>query len=61
METFKLDKTAVLTNQERNMLAHAKKLPVVYDEDSPEMTDDMEQAFLAARRRKPYRQLPPAN
>jgi hypothetical protein len=61
METFKLDKTAVLTNQERSLLARAKKLPVVYDEDSPEMTDDMERAFAEARRRKPYRQLPSAN
>ncbi len=61
METFKLDESAVLTNQERGLLARARKLPVVYDEDSPEMTDDMERAFAAARRKKPYRQLPSAN
>ena len=60
MENFKLAEDAVLTNEERSLLAHAKKLPVVYDEDSPEMTDDMEQAFVAARRMKPYRRWPSA-
>jgi len=58
MESFKLDETVTLA---KSMLARAKKLPVVYDEDSPEMTEDMERAFAAARRRKPYRQLPSAN
>lgn len=60
MENYRLEEAAVLTNEERSLLAHAKKLPVIYDEDSPEMTDDMERAFAAARRMKPYRQWPSA-
>ena len=37
------------------MLSDAKKLPVIYDDDSPEMTADMERAFIEARRKKLYR------
>ncbi len=55
MVTFELDGTAALTNREKSLLSEAKKLPVVYNEDSPEMTDNMEKAFLAARKAKPYR------
>lgn len=55
MVTFELNGTAaVLTGKEKRMLAAAKELPVVYDNDSPEFTDDMERAFAAARRAKPY-------
>lgn len=55
MVTFELDGNAVLTSREKKLLAEAKKLPIVYDEDSPELTDDMEAAFIAARKAKPYR------
>lgn len=55
MVTFELEQGAVLSDEERKLLAEAKKLPVVYDEDSPELTDAMEQAFLAARKAKPFR------
>lgn len=55
MVTFELDKHATLTNKERALLAEAKKLPVIYDEDSPELTEDMEKAFIQARKAKPYR------
>lgn len=51
---FELDGTAVLTSKEKRMLAAAKDLPPVYDEDSPELTGDMERAFAAARKAKPY-------
>lgn len=54
MVTFELDETVGLTNQEKSMLAAAKELPVVYDDDSPELTDDMERAFVEARKAKPY-------
>lgn len=56
MVTFKLeiDKNAVLTEQEQSLLDKAKLLPVVYDEDSPEMTESMEKAFITARKAKPY-------
>ena len=55
MVTFELEPGSVLSDEERKLLAEAKKLPVVYDEDSPELTDAMEQAFLAARKAKPFR------
>lgn len=55
MVTFKLEQDPVLSDEERRLLAEAKKLPVVYDEDSPELTDSMEQAFIAARKAKPFR------
>lgn len=54
MVTFELDGSAALTSGEKNLLSAAKRLPVVYDEDSPELTDDMEKAFAAARKAKPY-------
>lgn len=55
MVTFELKPGAKLTPDERKMLSDAKKLPVIYDDDSPEMTADMERAFIEARRQKPYR------
>lgn len=54
MVTFELEQGAALSDKERKLLAEAKKLPVVYDEDSPELTDSMEQAFIAARKAKPF-------
>lgn len=54
MVTFELTETTVLTDDEKRMLKKAKELPVVYDADSPELTDEMEQAFAAARKAKPY-------
>lgn len=55
MVTFELEQGSVLSDEERKLLVEAKKLPVVYDEDSPELTDSMEQAFIAARKAKPFR------
>lgn len=56
MVTFKLtEKNAVLSEEEKKMIEDAKKLPVVYDEDSPQLTEAMENAFIAARKAKPYR------
>lgn len=54
MVTFELDGNTALTGEERRRLAEAKRLPVSYDEDSPEMTEEMEKAFRRARRAKPY-------
>lgn len=54
MVTYELDTTAALTDKEKRMLEAAKKLPVIYDDDSPELTDEMEKAFAVARRAKPY-------
>lgn len=55
MVIFELDEDTVLTSAERKQLDAAKKLPIVYDEDSPELTDEMAKAFAAARKAKPYR------
>jgi len=49
---------AELTSKELQEIENAKKLPVVYDEDSPELTEEMEKAFIAARKAKPYRGVP---
>lgn len=54
MVTFELDGTATLTDKEKELLAEARRLPIIYDEDSPELTDDMEKAFAAARKARPY-------
>lgn len=54
MVTFELNHTAVLTNTEQQLITKAKELPVVNDEDSPEMTDEMEKAFISAREAKPF-------
>ena len=42
----------MLSEREKNLLEEAKKRPVVYDEDSPRLTDDMEKAFMTARKEK---------
>lgn len=55
MVTFELDKNAALTSNEKRLLAEARKLPIIYDEESPEMTPEMEHAFISARKVKPYR------
>ena len=55
MVIFELDEDTVLTSAERKQLDAAKKLPIVYDEDSPELTNEMSKAFVAARKAKPYR------
>ena len=45
MVTYELKKDAKLTDSEREALKKAKSMPVIYDDDSPEMTPEMEQAF----------------
>ena len=42
MVTFELDKNAVLTDHEKQQLSEAAKRPIVYDEDSPPLTSEME-------------------
>lgn len=58
MVTFKLDRNAALTEEEKRLLSEAKKRPIVYDEDSPAMTSEMEKAFAAARKARPYQKEP---
>ena len=55
MVIFELDEDTVLTSAERKQLDDAKKLPLLYTEDSPELTDEMEKTFVAARKAKTYR------
>lgn len=55
---YELNESRELTATERQQLEHAKTLPVVYDEDSPELDENMEAAFIAARRAKPYKGQP---
>ena len=45
-----------LTDEDKKMLEEAKKYPIIYDEDSPELTPEMEKAFrLAAKTRNRLR------
>ncbi|MCM1039350.1 MAG: hypothetical protein NC434_08505 [Ruminococcus sp.] len=55
MVSYKLKPGTQLTAEEKQMLKEAKKRPIVYDADSPELTEDMEKAFIAARKEKPYK------
>ena len=48
----------VLTDDELMMLRKAAQMPVVYDEDCPELTPEMEEAFREARRKNPIRRVP---
>ena len=49
---MKIEKTLlekeILTIEQLKELEEAKKYPIVYDEDSPELTSEMEKAFLLA-------------
>ncbi|MBR4212115.1 MAG: hypothetical protein IKR84_07000 [Oscillibacter sp.] len=54
MVTFELREGLELSPEEKQALEDAKKLPVVYDEDSPALTDAMKRDFVRARRLKPY-------
>lgn len=56
MITAALSKNEELTEEERKMLDEAKKYPITFDEDSPELTPEMEKAFrLAAKTRNRLR------
>lgn len=47
-----------LTNEQIAEIEAAKKIPVIYDEDSPELTPAMEKAFiLAAKNRNRYKKI----
>ena len=47
-----------ITEDQLKEIEAAKKMPIVYDEDSPELTEEMEKAFLvAARSRNRYKTL----
>jgi hypothetical protein len=50
MVTTTLSDNEKLTDEEINMIEEAKKYPITYDEDSPEMTPEMEKQFRVAVR-----------
>lgn len=58
MVRYELNESRELTAAERQQLERAKAMPAVYDEDSPELDEKMEAAFVAARKAKPYRGQP---
>lgn len=59
MVNFKLDSSNIkLSEEERRQLDRAKAMPIIHDEDSPELSEEMELAFFAARKAKPYKGQP---
>ena len=48
MITATLSKDEKLTDEDRKMLEEARKHPITFDEDSPELTPEMEKAFRLA-------------
>lgn len=56
MITATLSKDEELTKEDKKMLEEARKHPITFDEDSPELTPEMEKAFrLAAKTRNRLR------
>lgn len=56
MITATLSKDEQLTEEDKKMLEEARKHPITFDEDSPELTPEMEKAFrLAAKTRNRLR------
>lgn len=52
---FTLEEGQKPTKEELEQIRAAAKRPIVFDEDCPELTEEMERAFIAARKAKPYR------
>ena len=50
MVTFELKENAELDEREKQMLARAKNVPIIFDDDSPELTKEMEEEFRQARK-----------
>ena len=56
MITAALPNDENLTDEDRKMLEEARKNPITFDEDSPELTPEMEKAFrMAAKTRNRLR------
>ena len=53
MAIYNLQGNETLSKEELDALKEARGSPIVYD-DAPELTPEMEAAFIAARRAKPY-------
>jgi outer membrane protein OmpA-like peptidoglycan-associated protein len=48
--TASLSEDGKLTEEQKKEIEEAKKFPITFDEDSPEMTPEMEKAFKVAAR-----------
>ena len=56
IKTAILNNDQPLTEEQIKEIRDAEKMPIIYDEDSPEMTPAMEKAFrLAAKNRNRYK------
>lgn len=55
MVTFELKENTELDEREKQMLARAKNVQTVFDNDSPELTKEMEDELRQARKNKPYK------
>lgn len=55
---MKLTGKRALTEAELEELRKAERMPPNYDDDCPELTPKMEEAFREARRRNPIRRVP---
>ena len=51
-ETIRLEELGPITDEEIRQVEEAARRPVVYDEDSPKPTPEMEEAFRAAARER---------
>lgn len=62
MVTHELKGNEKLTEHEKTMIEKAKEMPIIYDEDSPELTPAMEKAFrLAAKKRNAQKRTSPTS
>lgn len=52
LDTKTLSKDEKITKKDIHMIEEAKKHPIVFDEDSPELTPEMEKAFLLAAKNR---------
>ena len=55
MDGYKIKKGQKLSETQVEELKHLQDIPIVYDEDSPELTETMEKSFLCAARQRDRR------
>lgn len=49
IKKFTLTENSTLSQEEKKMIKKAKKNPIVFDEYSPELTDEQDNKFLIRR------------
>ena len=50
--TYKRKRGTKLTPEQNAMIEAAKKMPIVFDEDSPDLTPEAEEGFLRAAKER---------